>query len=370
MNIDIRRRGDKGYIVLRTRYQGSPVVVHTGEQIPLSQWDAKRKRPKANQAMYMRIEAMRTEMLRDPLAYRKAISGIPVGQQTDLADFWEGVIDGRDGAPGYEAATIQTYRRSLRKLRLYKAHKHIEMLAFNSVSLDFFQDFGKWMHGLGASMDYAAKTIGHLVDALEEAEDRGLYSGTVHRSPKLRVKTAAPNRAPIYLSESELEQFAALSLTKTLQMVRDGFLVSACTGVRFSDLTKVRAAAISTFRGRKVIRLVMQKTGKETALPVSAQLLEILDRYPDGLPAYSIQYANMMIKHIARLAGVPDEKAAAVTTHTARRSFATNEYLLAIAQGRSYAPIMRALGHSSEKTFFRYIRLSAFENADLLQRAG
>jgi integrase len=54
-----------------------------------------------------------------------------------------------------------------------------------------------------------------------------------------------------------------------------------------------------------------------------------------------------------------------VTTHTARRSYATNEYLRAVREGRSYRPIMEILGHSKESTFFGYIKVSAEQNAVL-----
>lgn len=54
-----------------------------------------------------------------------------------------------------------------------------------------------------------------------------------------------------------------------------------------------------------------------------------------------------------------------ISTHTARRSFATNEYLRAMREGRSYRPIMEILGHSKESTFFGYIKVSPEQNAVL-----
>lgn len=51
-----------------------------------------------------------------------------------------------------------------------------------------------------------------------------------------------------------------------------------------------------------------------------------------------------------------------VSSHTARRSFATNTYLAGIPAAR----IMLMTAHSTEEAFFRYIRISRSENAKTL----
>lgn len=57
------------------------------------------------------------------------------------------------------------------------------------------------------------------------------------------------------------------------------------------------------------------------------------------------------------------EKWELVTAHTARRSFATNAYLAHVPT----LAIMKITGHSSEKVFLRYIRISQEDNARQLQ---
>jgi integrase len=53
----------------------------------------------------------------------------------------------------------------------------------------------------------------------------------------------------------------------------------------------------------------------------------------------------------------------ALCTHTARRSFATNEYL----SGMPTLTIMAITGHKTEKAFLRYIKLTPNEHAKLMQ---
>lgn len=50
-----------------------------------------------------------------------------------------------------------------------------------------------------------------------------------------------------------------------------------------------------------------------------------------------------------------------ITSHTARRSFATNEYL---ARDLQIAEIRALTGHKSDKSFYRYIRVTPRENAE------
>jgi integrase len=60
---------------------------------------------------------------------------------------------------------------------------------------------------------------------------------------------------------------------------------------------------------------------------------------------------------------VTKAKAELVTTHTARRSFATNLY----RAGVPTRTIMAITGHQTEQAFRLYIRLNADEHADILQ---
>src|SRR5699024_10070203 len=52
-----------------------------------------------------------------------------------------------------------------------------------------------------------------------------------------------------------------------------------------------------------------------------------------------------------------------VSSHVARRSFATNAYL----QGIPTLTIMAVTGHKTEKAFLRYIRLAPSDHAKLLK---
>ncbi len=60
---------------------------------------------------------------------------------------------------------------------------------------------------------------------------------------------------------------------------------------------------------------------------------------------------------------VTNEKWQLITTHTARKSFATNQYL----SGAPILTIMAITGHKTEKSFLRYIKISPSEHAKILK---
>jgi integrase len=116
-------------------------------------------------------------------------------------------------------------------------------------------------------------------------------------------------------------------------------------------------------------------------VPVHWMIKEILVRNNGDLPKLktSQQDFNKAIKCICKKAGINNsiliertegnkiikkrvKKYELVSSHTARRSFATNLYLA----GVSVARIMLMTGHKTESSFFKYIRIDKSENARIL----
>lgn len=102
----------------------------------------------------------------------------------------------------------------------------------------------------------------------------------------------------------------------------------------------------------------------------------------DNLPSpMSNQKFNEYIKEVARKVGLTEsvrmkrtevgkeqtiEKAKYefISSHTARRSFATNMY----KRGFPTLIIMNITGHTTEKSFLKYIKVGKAENAELMLR--
>ncbi len=112
------------------------------------------------------------------------------------------------------------------------------------------------------------------------------------------------------------------------------------------------------------IRIVTDKGKTSVVIPLHPIVKEITSRF-DSNVAISDQKMNKHIKELARLAGITEtvvlnrhiaggamkqvcvEKCDAVSTHTARRSFATNAY----KAGVPTISIMKITGHTKESNF-------------------
>ena len=221
---------------------------------------------------------------------------------------------------------------------------------------------------------------------MNEAAERKLHTNTAHKSRKFKI--LSENVDSIYLNETELNTLFEYDFrtdpdlkdvtVRKLERVRDLFLIGAWTGCRFGDFTTIRPENIKD----GFIYVEQEKTGNRVKIPLHPVVSAILTRYDGKLPrAISNQKFNDYIKDVAKAAGLatPETisytKAGArvtetkpkhelISSHTARRSFATNLY-------KSKFPtigIMKLTGHTTEKSFLKYIKVTPDEHAEMLQK--
>ena len=275
--------------------------------------------------------------------------------------------------------TLLQYKQTLGLLTAFETKKG-KKITFEKVNLDFYNDF---MDYLTNEKKYSPNTRGkHIQNIkmfLNEATERGINTKLDYKSK--RFKTTSESVENIYLNETELDTIYEYDFTekKKLEQVRDLFIIGCFTGLRFSDFSQLNLANIVDGH----IKVKTQKTGEMVEIPLHPKVREILKKYESthkGLPrAISNQKMNEYLKEMGRKVGINDEilqnkvrgslkakttvfKYDLITTHTARRSFATNLYL----SGFPAISIMKITGHRSERAFMKYIKVSGEENANLL----
>lgn len=160
--------------------------------------------------------------------------------------------------------------------------------------------------------------------------------------------------------------------------IKDYFVVGCLTALRFSDYSRLRPK--NFIRNKIVIKT--KKTNTPVQVPMHPVVREIIQKYSKELPpAPSAQHFNRQIKKICRKIGFKKKvlferqigmlrvsklipKYQFISSHTARRSAATNMYLAGIMPFR----IMLITGHKTEKSFFKYIRITREENVKVLSK--
>lgn len=167
--------------------------------------------------------------------------------------------------------------------------------------------------------------------------------------PGKNVKLGSYEAKPAFLSETELLAIhAAAGRLKThLQPICHMFLFACYTGLRFSDLTALRASQLVETANGPAIHLIAKKTGKQQVIPLLSQAAEL---WPAVVgKKYTNEYYNRSLKEIGKAAGI----AQPLTSHLARHTFAT----IGLSKGIRIEYMQSFLGHSNIKTTQGYAKL-------------
>lgn len=273
--------------------------------------------------------------------------------------------------------TIKVYNTTFKYLKEYA--KKYKPINFETITLEFYNQylgFLKTDHNL--SSNTVGKHIKTIKSFMNEATERGYNTNLEFRNK--RFKTIREESDTVYLSIDELKKIEKVdfSASPRLERVRDLFLIGCYTGLRFSDFTQIKPENIVS--NNTVIEIRTHKTGQRVSIPLHKTVRKILKKYKNNLPkAYTNQTMNDYLKDVVSVAGIKEEvettitkggkvvkkplpKYKLVSTHTARRSFATNLYLAEVPT----ISIMKITGHKTERSFLQYIRMTQKENADKL----
>jgi integrase len=259
--------------------------------------------------------------------------------------------------------------RTLRSHLLAFAKDKRQRLDFDAMDKDFYTRF---MAYLTKDKAMAKNTVGKYVRTLKTvlnaAQDEQPDLLPQYRSRQFKAPAELTDK--VYLTAAELNDLYAFDLSKSprLERVRDVFIIGAWTGLRFSDWSKLTPDNIDGDR----LRITTQKTQQQVTVPLHSCVRAILLKYGQQLPRIPTnQKVNEYLKEITAL--VPSlqvkvhgrPKAEQVSTHTARRSFASNA-----VKGDGYTQpvparsIMAITGHKKEADFRAYVRLDADEHAE------
>lgn len=273
--------------------------------------------------------------------------------------------------------TVSGEKSSLKHVKEFQKI-YSKRIDFDTIDKIFYDKFLHWMQTVKLfSANNTGKVIKHLKVILNRAYEEGINQNVAYR----KFKKPESITDSIYLNSSELKAIENIDLSecKHLQPIRDLFLIGCFTGLRWSDFGKLHDISIEG----DMIKVIMQKTQSQVTIPMHQIVKAIIARYGSlaALPRISYQKTNDYIKELGEKAGITEEvtvrksvgagfiskkvkKFELITTHTARRSFATNLYL----DGYPTISIMKITGHKTEKDFMKYIRVTQLENAQQLAK--
>jgi len=271
--------------------------------------------------------------------------------------------------------SVKKYKTTETRLKEFNRKYHLD---FDTIDQNFYKKFLQFLN----SHNYKQNTIGKYIQVVKTfmkyATENGYNSNVYFQNRSFKVFSLTG--FSIYLNENEIEHLYKLDLTtnQRLEAVRDLFIVGCYTGLRYSDFSRLNKSHIND----GFFRIKTLKTEQEVIIPVHPIVEDIMIKY-DGLPqAISNQKTNQYLKEITAMVPILQTiievqqieggqkvnrkipKWQLVTTHTARRSFATNLYKKGLMTAFD---IMQITGHKTEQAFLKYIKVTPEEAAKRLQ---
>ncbi|HMK03693.1 MAG TPA: site-specific integrase [Ferruginibacter sp.] len=399
-------------IYLQFIYSGHRLFYSFGQTVRLKDWNTAKERVKNKQATTSDGKYALNDLLDNLHAlciktYNGSLkTGIPApGQikkvledfvnqnhddQTDnptLYKLAQRFIDGEIKNKGKDKSrgSISNYKAVTKHLREFESKTRYR-LTFETINLDFFYKYTSFLKDkLKLAPNTIAKDISILKVFMSEAVDLGYTANMQFRHKKFAFHEVDTDH--VYLTDEELHDLYNFDLShhKKLEQVKDLFIFGAWVGLRFSDFSNIKPENIVKIEGDYFIKIITQKTKDLVIIPCNPVVLEIFEKYKSNanrLPkTISNQKFNDYIKDVCKLAGTSDVKPVkemmekgrlstnpgqelwqSISSHTARRSFATNYYL----QGFPTLDLMKITGHKTERAFLKYIRVSKLDTAKRL----
>lgn len=272
------------------------------------------------------------------------------------------------------SSTKSALRNAARYLEAYEAYIGKEVMSsdFDYLSVEAF--FLHMRQNYELRHNTVIKIMQVIISAVNRLKRDGYDVGRDYADYKMRFEEPTT----VALSDDEIESLYNLSLKGQSEIIRDLFVIACETGLRYSDLVSLQDNNVRD----NILTVRTHKTGVTVCIPLRHRVRDIIAKH-GGVIMYkdSQQNFNQCVKTLCKKAGIIDKilceytqgtrivrktipKYKLVSSHTGRRSFATNAYFANIPIAR----IMLITGHRTEEAFFRYIRIGKKENAVELSR--
>jgi integrase len=273
-------------------------------------------------------------------------------------------------------STIKNMRNLKNHLLDYQTYSH-RSLEFDTIDMTFYYGFTDYLTKIKkVNINSIGKLITNTKVLMREALEAGYTTNTIFTHRKFR--SASAESETVYLNEKEIDQLQGLDLSdhKKLDRVRDLFIIGCYTGLRYSDLSKLTVDKIDD----DILEVAQTKTGDRVHIPLRTEVKKLIEKYDGEFPrAISNQKFNEYLRDVCAKCDLLKKEVSIKTfeagkrvtlvkpkhqfvkSHTARRSFATNEYL---AHDLQTAEIRSITGHKTDKSFYKYIRVTPRENAE------
>ena len=285
--------------------------------------------------------------------------------------------------------TKSQYLTTINKVRDYINY------TFKTDKLFYSQINNKWAENF---IDYlltnedqklGADTINTYLSKLRIYFSKYAELNRLFKKPEFKDVKVSESLPLPYFSENDLALLENFEFdSERLSNVRDWVIIGCETGLRISDFGSLEGIELAK---EVIVALKQQKTGGASLIPISDRLKRVYQKRNGLPPQISDAKFNKYVKEVCEIAGFDTvmygsksvnigkdsngknmfrkvhaqyKKFELITSHTCRRSFATNKYL----EGKmNIETIMLITGQDTKEVFFNYVQADYLKIQNLKQ---
>lgn len=260
-------------------------------------------------------------------------------------------------SPSRTVCTKRNWMTCLHQIKLYD--KRAESLTFDDITSSWANGFVKHLlstTSLRTGRPLNPSTVYHLISifttSLNTAARDHIISKddipTIRELPKVNPKERA------FLTIDELRLLIASPCHPRYESIKDAFVFSCLTGLRWVDIRNLKWSNISTQFGFTRITFEQQKTRQQEYLDINEQAVEIINRQPKTSEMVfaltsSMHANNALRKRIMPITGIDKH----ITFHCARHTFA----VMMLDIGTDIYTVSKLLGHTNIRTTQIYAKV-------------
>jgi integrase/recombinase XerD len=378
-------RGSEGPlpIYLRITCNRKKAEIHSGYSSTRKDWNSSEQLTKSNLTVNKELLNQKTKVIDHKIELEKnnkpvsatILKELFTGKttvQSHLLEFLTQYIDELKIKNEIKKISLNKYEQSKKTLSKFISEKYkLSDLTIDKVTYDFINSYGLFL-----KQEYSLhkNTINKYHSRLRTILLRALAEGIILKNPYSNFKLVSVKTERSFLNSDDLNKIVNVDLSHNLSLdrVRDLFVFSCYTGLRFQDAQNLTTENISKNKNKFVLSFSQDKTNGAVLIPLFDIAKSIIDKYKDSderivlkrlLPKISNQKVNSYLKIVADLAGLSQP----ITHHMARHTFATTVCL------NNHMPIedlSKLLGHSSLKTTSIYGRITQQRLTDSINKVG
>ncbi len=375
LNLD-KPKGKTLPIYLRIIVDRKKTEISLNKYVYSKDWDTDSQRTKKNVNINEQLSSIENDIYEITKRLQKenktATAGIIKNLLTkkdtldaSLIDFFESHISRLEKAGELKSGSISRYKDTKAYLIDFLIkEKKLKDILIENIDYKFLSDFDVWMlnQKVNDSKKLERNTINKHHSRFRTIIIRAMKEGYIFKNPYNHLKLNYTPSKRTYLTDEELKKLMTHSLgeNKSLIIVRDIFIFSVYTGLRFEDAQQLNInQIIEDKEGKFHINISQEKTNESVVIPLFPQAVELIKKYNNSerkikgkvLPKISNQKLNSYLKVIADLVGL--EKT--LSHHVARHTCATT---ILLSNGVPIEAVGKWLGHNSIKTTQIYAKIS------------